>query len=70
MATAPIPEQGYLTGILGIMLKTEIELSDGSEATKAELVHRFKQIKTRGQADAYIKEVMAKVEAERLQRAG
>lgn len=69
VATAPIPEQGYLTGILGIMLKTEIELSDGSEAGKAELVRRFKQIKTRGQADAYIKEVMAKVEAERLQRA-
>jgi len=68
VASEPIPEQGYLVGMLGIMLKTEIELSDGSEATKAALVERFKQIRTRGQADEYIKEVMARVETERHNR--
>ena len=61
----PIPEHGFLPGALHIALKTDIELSDGSAATTAALIARVKLIQTRGQADAYIREVYARVEAAR-----
>ena len=61
----PVPEHGFLPGVLHIALKTQIELSDGSPATRAALIARFKLIQTRGQADAYLREVHAQVEAVR-----
>jgi len=61
----PVPEHGFLPGVLHIVLKTEIEMSDGSAATREALIARFKLIQTRGQADAYIREVYTRVEAVR-----
>jgi len=56
----PVPERGNLAGFLHIMLKTDRQLSSGTEVEKAAILERFKTIKTRGQARAYIEEVMAK----------
>jgi phospholipase C len=61
-----LPDNGYLQGVLGIALKHELVLSDGTEATKRAIISRFKQLKTRGDAKAYLQEVMAKVEIKRV----
>lgn len=62
-AEAPIPSRGMLAGLLGIALKTEIELAGGAEATRSALIARFRQIRTLGQAENYLKSVMGRVEA-------
>nr|MBA3487555.1 phosphoesterase [Lysobacter sp.] len=62
---APIPERGMLAGLLGVALKTEIELAGGPDAARAALIARFRHIRTLGQADAYLKAVMGRVEAAR-----
>ena len=58
----PIPEGGTLVGMLGVLLKADSKLS-GSAAARA----RFAAVKTRGDARAYIREIMAKVEVVRAQ---
>jgi phospholipase C len=63
IAQQPIPESTNLPGFLGIMLKTELELSDGSEAQRKRIVENFKRIKTRGDAQAYIELISAQVNA-------
>jgi hypothetical protein len=50
------------------MLKTDLELSEGNEAEQAAKVERVKQIKTRGEAEAYAREVYAKASAARASR--
>lgn len=55
-----IPEGGTLIGMLGVLLKADSKLS-GSAAARA----RFAAVKTRGDARAYMREVMAKVEVMR-----
>lgn len=62
---APIPDNGMLAGLLGIALKTEIELAGGADAARTALIERFRQIRTLGQADAYLKAVMGRVETVR-----
>jgi len=64
----PLPKGGNLPGFLAIMLKTEIELSSGKEADKAAILENFKQLRKRGDARAYIKRIMNKVEAARAKR--
>lgn len=59
----PIPEGSTLTGMLGVLLKADSELT-GHEAAVA----RFASVKTRGHARVYIREVLAKVEAARASR--
>lgn len=59
----PLPESGNTIGFLHILLKTDVELSDGSEAEKAAIFEKVKAIKTFGQAKAYHREVMAKLSA-------
>jgi phospholipase C len=59
----PVPEQGNLPGFLHIMAKTEIEMSAGTPAEKEAIIARVRGIHTRGEAKAYINEVMAKVRA-------
>jgi hypothetical protein len=58
-----LPSEGNLIGFLGVVLKTELELSDGSEAQTSDMIKRFKGIKTTGEARDYIEEVYAKAEA-------
>ena len=59
----PIPTHGMLPGLLAIALKAEIELAGGAEAAQSAAVARFEHLKTLGQADAYIKSVMGRVDA-------
>jgi len=57
----PLPQSGNLVGFLQIMLKTDLELAAGSEAQKAAILANFKNIKTKGDAQAYTRSVMQKV---------
>lgn len=59
----PVPEGSTLMAMLGVVMKADSKLS-GRDAAVA----RFKAIKTRGEARAYIREVMASVEAVRAAR--
>lgn len=62
-ADAPIPARGMVAGLLGIALKSEVELAGDAPAARSAAIARFKQIRTLGQADAYLKSVMGRVEA-------
>ena len=64
----PLPERGNLPSFLGIMLKTELELSGGTPAERAVIIARFETIKTRGDARAYIESVIARATASRSRR--
>lgn len=64
----PLPEKGNIHGFLGIMLKTELELSAGTPVERAAIIAKFQTIKTRGDARAYIQSVMARVEAVKAAR--
>ena len=59
----PIPEGSTLTGMLGVLHKAHSKM-EGSAAARA----RFALLNTRGDARAYIHEVMAKVEIVRATR--
>jgi phospholipase C len=59
----PVPEESTLMGMLGVVRKADRKLSGGAAAAE-----RFKGIKTRGEARAYIRDVMANVEAVRAAR--
>jgi phospholipase C len=61
----PLPESGSVQGFLGIVLKTDVELSEGNQAEAAAKIERANQIKTRGEAQAYAKEVSEKAKAAR-----
>jgi phospholipase C len=61
--TAPLPEKGNIHGFLQIAAKTDYELSDRSEATRAAIIARVKSIQTKGDARAYIREVLEKVKS-------
>lgn len=56
----PIPEGSTLIGMLGVLLKAHSKM-EGSLVAR----ERFARLKTRGEARAYMHEVMAKVEAVR-----
>ena len=64
----PLPDSGNVLGFLGIMLKTDIELSEGNEAETAAKIERVKGINTAGAAKAYATEVYAKAKAARAGR--
>ena len=64
----PVPEKGNLPGVLAIMKKAEIELSAGTPVEHAAIAARFESIRTRGDARAYIAEVMQKVRAAKAAR--
>jgi len=59
----PIPEGSTLTGMLGVVLKAHSKM-EGSGIARSE----FANVNTRGQARAYIRQVMAKVEVVRAAR--
>jgi phospholipase C len=59
----PVPEASTLMGMMGVIMKADSELS-GRKAAMA----RFKSIRTRGDARALIRQVMANVEVVRATR--
>jgi phospholipase C len=62
----PLPERGNIIGFLHVALKAEIELSDGSDATKQALIDNFKAtVHTYGDANAYFEKVASAVDAAR-----
>ncbi len=63
----PIPDSGNLAGFVGVLLKADSSLATTPEERRAAVI-RFQSVKTRGDARAYIHEVMNKVQTERAQR--
>jgi phospholipase C len=61
----PLREQGTAVGHFFLAIKTDIELSDGTKASKAAILERAQTIKTRGQLRQYIAEVLEKEAAAR-----
>jgi phospholipase C len=59
----PIPQAGNLPGFLGVALKTELELSGGTDAEKTAIIANFQQIRTQAQAQAYLEKVVTKAQA-------
>jgi len=59
----PLPDHDNLIGFLGIAAKTDRELSGGPLAERAAIHANVQSIKTRGDARAYIRSVMARTEA-------
>ena len=64
----PLPESGNLIGALGILKKTEMELSAGTLVEAAAAKARFDALQTRGHARAYAASVMEKVGIAKQQR--
>jgi len=63
----PVPDGSTLSGFLGLALKADSKLSRTKEERMA-AVAKFKSIRTRGEARYYLREVMARVRAERARR--
>ena len=64
----PIPKSGNLVNALYTLRKTEVELS-GKTAPELAAIHtRFATVKTRGDAEAYAREVLEKVRAAQEKR--
>src|SRR5215469_3334286 len=59
--TQPLPQSGNLIGALGILKKTEMELSASTLVEAAASKTRFAALQTRGDARAYAASVMDKV---------
>ena len=57
----PVPDEGNLSGAMVNLVKTEIELCNGTPEEIAAIRARFEAITTRGQAHAYACGVMEKV---------
>ncbi|HEY1605032.1 MAG TPA: alkaline phosphatase family protein [Allosphingosinicella sp.] len=68
LLSRPVPASGNLVGTLAVLRKTDLELSGYSAAARAALGVRWAAIRTRGDVEAYAKEVLAKVAAERERR--
>jgi phospholipase C len=62
-----IPDRSSLVGFLGVLLKTDTELATTPEE-RAAAIARFESLRTRGDARPYIREVMAKVRAQKIRR--
>jgi phospholipase C len=63
----PVPDRSSLVGFLGVLLKADSKLS-ATPADRMAAIARFRSIRTRGDARVYIREVMAKVQAEKARR--
>jgi phospholipase C len=64
-----LPGSGNVQGSLGVLLKTDLELSRGDPTETAAIMDRFSNIKTRADAQAYAQEVVAKAKAAQANRA-
>jgi hypothetical protein len=65
LSQEPIPETGNLRGLLAVAQKTEIELSSGTPVERTAIVAKVQALQTRGDAEAYLSQVMAQVKAKR-----
>ncbi len=63
----PVPDRSTLMGTLGVLLKADTQLATTSAEREAARA-RFRSIRTRADARVYIREVMAKVQAEKAKR--
>lgn len=64
-----LPESGNVIGFLHIALKSEIAMSDGSDAAKQAIIDNFKaNVKTHGDAREYFKRIGAAAEAVRASK--
>ncbi len=61
----PLPESGSLIGALAVARKTDIELSSGTQLERAAINAKVHALRTRGDADDYITEVMEQVRSRR-----
>ncbi len=57
----PIPTEGNFPGFLAIMLKTELELSSGTEEERKAIIEKYQNLKTIGDAKAQHAIMMDKV---------
>jgi hypothetical protein len=57
-----LPRHANLVGAPGLLLKLDVELSDRSKAARDEAVARFRSLRTRRDAEAYGKRVLAKTD--------
>ncbi|HTW84054.1 MAG TPA: alkaline phosphatase family protein [Candidatus Sulfotelmatobacter sp.] len=64
----PVPPTGNLAGVLQIMRKADAELSSGDPNELAAIQARYAAVKTRGDAHAYVTDVMQKVAVAKRQR--
>ena len=64
----PVPDNSSLVGVLGVLLKADSRLSASNEERQAAIA-KFKAIKTRGDARAYMHDIVGKVDAEKARRA-
>jgi phospholipase C len=64
-----LPDSGNVHGSLGILLKTDLELSRGDPTETAAIMDRFNGIKTRADAQAYAQDVVAKAKTAQANRA-
>jgi phospholipase C len=69
LLSRPVPRSGNLVGTLAVLRKTDLELAGDSPAARVALAARWAAIRTRGDVEAYAKEVLAKVSVERARRA-
>ena len=57
-----LPQSGNWLGFLKILLKVELELSDGNESVRAEIIDAFKKIITTSAAKKYIQQMYEKIQ--------
>ena len=62
----PMADTGNFPGFLFIMLKTELELSNGSKEEREHIISEFKKIQTKGDATTYFHSVKQKIENTRV----
>jgi hypothetical protein len=62
-----VPTGRSITGFVGLLLKADNNLS-ASDEEKAAARAKYRNIRTRSDARAYLKEVMGKVQVERAKR--
>lgn len=60
-AADPLPQSGNLPGILGILLKTQLEAATGGPEEQAAIIEQFSKLKTRGDAENYAAQVLETV---------
>jgi phospholipase C len=68
LARESLPQSGNVIGFLHILLKTELEISKlkgEGETEEAKILDDFRKIKTKRQAQAYVKRMYDKIEVQR-----
>ncbi len=68
-AAEPLPQSGNLPGFLGILLKTQLEVSSGSPDEQAPIIDQFSKLKTWGDAEKYAAAMLEDIGRLRAQHA-